>query len=206
MRRNTLLLPLAAASIVLGACSPIAPQNGATAPPTTSTTQQATASSTQPQPSTPGSPTPSESAEKTTLTIPTDLIDTTLGEAKERLAKLGFTNFVTAGGDLTDEDPVVDVPQAGESAEPDTEIILVGRSPQARQQPQQPQQRQQSNTDAAPGCGQRAVESGQFNPQCEEYQGYLDPGTIAGRGPTSGEIQRQYGCEQGYIPESECPG
>src|SRR5699024_11260743 len=105
------------------------------------TTQQHPTRSPQPQPCPPGPPPPSASAEKTTLTIPTDLIDTTLGEAKERLAKLGFTNVVTAGGDVTDEDPVVDVPQAGGSAEPDTEIKLVGRSPADRQQPHHPHKR-----------------------------------------------------------------
>jgi hypothetical protein len=42
-----------------------------------------------------------------------------------------------------------------------------------------------------------------FNPACAEYQGYLDPGG-PGRGKTSGEIQQEYGCKQGYIPKSEC--
>jgi hypothetical protein len=42
-----------------------------------------------------------------------------------------------------------------------------------------------------------------FNPKCPEYQGYLDPGG-AGRSKTSGDIQREYGCQQGYIPKSQC--
>lgn len=57
--------------------------------------------------------------------------------------------------------------------------------------------------DSRPGCGQRAVDAGKFNPQCPEYQGYLDPGG-PGRGDTSGDLQREYACEQGYLPESEC--
>ena len=57
---------------------------------------------------------------------------------------------------------------------------------------------------AKTGCGQRAVTVGKFDPSCAEYQGYLDPGTAAGRAPTSGEIQHAYGCQQGYISRSEC--
>ncbi|WP_037363434.1 hypothetical protein [Amycolatopsis orientalis] len=55
----------------------------------------------------------------------------------------------------------------------------------------------------SPGCGQRAVDAGRFNPRCKEYQGYLDPGG-PGRPKTSGEIQREYLCQQGYLPRSEC--
>src|SRR3954447_14327694 len=50
------------------------------------------------------------------------------------------------------------------------------------------------------GCGRRAVNAGRYDSSCPEYQGYLDPGTRAGRGPTSGEIQLQYACEQGLVP------
>lgn len=60
-----------------------------------------------------------------------------------------------------------------------------------------------SHADTGPGCGQRAVDAGRFNPDCKEYQGYLDPGG-AGRKDTSGEEQRRYACEQGYLPKSEC--
>jgi hypothetical protein len=45
---------------------------------------------------------------------------------------------------------------------------------------------------------------GQYDPTCPEYQGYLDPGTAAGRAPTSGETQLQYGCQQGYVPRDQC--
>ncbi|GGM80613.1 hypothetical protein GCM10012275_59090 [Longimycelium tulufanense] len=58
--------------------------------------------------------------------------------------------------------------------------------------------------DSDPGCGTRAVAEGVFNPACSEYQGYLDPGTSAGRGPTSGELQFEYGCRMGYIPSAQC--
>lgn len=48
------------------------------------------------------------------------------------------------------------------------------------------------------------MQAGRFDPSCSEYQGYLDPGTAAGREPTSGEIQMQYLCEQGVVPRSQC--
>lgn len=66
-----------------------------------------------------------------------------------------------------------------------------------------PASRSGSRADTGPGCGQRAVDAGRFNPDCKEYQGYLDPGG-AGRKDTSGEEQRRYACEQGYLPKSEC--
>ena len=53
-------------------------------------------------------------------------------------------------------------------------------------------------------CAQRAMAAGQFDPSCAAYQGYLDPGTLPGRAPTSGEIQMQYACEQGLVPRSDC--
>ncbi len=62
----------------------------------------------------------------------------------------------------------------------------------------------QPGVDNGPGCAARAMQAGKFNPSCAEYQGYLDPGTSAGRGPTSGELQQQYGCAQGYIPKAQC--
>lgn len=54
------------------------------------------------------------------------------------------------------------------------------------------------------GCAQQARTVGQFDPSCSEYQGYVDPGTAAGRAPTSGETQMQYACEQGLVPKSDC--
>ncbi len=60
------------------------------------------------------------------------------------------------------------------------------------------------NGDSKPGCAARAMAKGIFNPACDEYQGYLDPGTAGGREPTSGEIQRQTLCRAGAIPKSEC--
>ncbi len=54
------------------------------------------------------------------------------------------------------------------------------------------------------GCGRRAVTAGVFNPSCSEYQGYLDPGRAGGRAPSSGDLQTEWGCEQGYIPADEC--
>ncbi|MGH3632311.1 MAG: hypothetical protein ACRDRL_33350 [Sciscionella sp.] len=54
------------------------------------------------------------------------------------------------------------------------------------------------------GCAAAAMAVGKFDPSCAEYQGYLDPGTRAGRAPNSGDIHHQYGCKQGYIPKSQC--
>ncbi|MBB3663731.1 MULTISPECIES: hypothetical protein [Prauserella salsuginis group] len=59
------------------------------------------------------------------------------------------------------------------------------------------------DTDTGPGCGERAVEAGEFNPDCKEYQGHLDPGG-RGRGDTAGEAQLEYACEQGYVPKEKC--
>lgn len=66
-----------------------------------------------------------------------------------------------------------------------------------------------SRTSTAPprqstSCAEAAMQAGRFDPSCDEYQGYLDPGTAAGRAPTSGETQMQWACEQGLVPQSEC--
>ena len=56
------------------------------------------------------------------------------------------------------------------------------------------------------GCAARALAAGRFDPTCPEYQGYLDPGSRAGRGPTSGEVQtRWWNCKEGLLPKSQCP-
>lgn len=60
-----------------------------------------------------------------------------------------------------------------------------------------------SKPNSTAGCAARAMAAGKFDPSCPEYQGYLDPGG-PGRGPTSGDLQHQYGCQQGYIPRSQC--
>ncbi len=46
-----------------------------------------------------------------------------------------------------------------------------------------------SKVDTGSGCGLRAVMAGKFNPACAEFQGYLDPGVSAGRGPNDTDIQ-----------------
>jgi hypothetical protein len=61
-----------------------------------------------------------------------------------------------------------------------------------------------TRADTGSGCGLRAVTAGAFNPACSDYQGYLDPGTTAGRAPTSGERQQQQLCETGRAPKSQC--
>jgi hypothetical protein len=58
---------------------------------------------------------------------------------------------------------------------------------------------------AKPDCARAAMAAGRFDPTCQAYQGYLDPGGPT-RGPTSGEIQTAYGCRQGYIPAAQCSG
>ena len=59
-----------------------------------------------------------------------------------------------------------------------------------------------------PGARARGVVSarsgGRVQPSCSEYQGYLDPGRAGGRAPSSGDLQTEWGCEQGYIPADEC--
>lgn len=67
-------------------------------------------------------------------------------------------------------------------------------SPTSRthENPARPTRSRRPAADTGIGCGQRAVTAGAFNPACPEYQGYLDPGTAAGRAPTSGERQRQH--------------
>lgn len=153
----------------------------------------------------PAGPSPSATAAApiALLTVPTDLVGKTLGEAKARLAKLGFRHVVIAGGDVTDYDKVVSVSPAGNSIAPDAKVVVVGDAP-ARQTATATVTPETDSQASAPGCGQHAVSAGQFDPSCAEYQGYLDPGTVAGRAPTSGEEQHAWGCQQGYIPESEC--
>lgn len=97
------------------------------------------------------------------------------------------------GGTVTDADQVVRAPEAGQRLAPDARVRLIGRSPSPA-----------VAGDVGPGCGQRAVDAGRFNPACAEYQGYLDPGRAGGRPANSGDLQHDWGCQQGYIPESEC--
>lgn len=79
-------------------------------------------------------------------------------------------------------------------------------SPLPPQGPEDESDRGAGGVDTAPGCGGRAVGASVFNPACTEYQGHLDPGTRGGRAPSSGELQTQYGCEQGYITGAQCDG
>lgn len=79
-------------------------------------------------------------------------------------------------------------------------------SPAPPQGPEGESGRGAGGVDTAPGCGGRAVDAGVFNPGCTEYQGYLDPGTRGGRAPSSGELQMQNGCKQGYITGPQCDG
>lgn len=74
----------------------------------------------------------------------------------------------------------------------------------AAEAPAQPAPDRQATRKPGDGCAQQAMAAGRFDPSCSAYQGYLDPGTSAGRAPTSGEIQMQYACRQGLVPESDC--
>lgn len=216
MKRSALLAPIAAIGIALAACSGGDDAQATHAAPEQHQSRHAHAStSSAPATSTSAEP-EGDTTGPDTLTVPTDLTGMTLGEAKERLADLGFSNVVVAGGQVTNGDPVRSVPQAGKDIAADAEVVVLGETPQpaqparpAQPAPEQPQQQRQQQgqgptADTETGCGQRAVNRGVFNPACSEYQGYLDPGTRAGRDPTSGEIQFKHGCEQGYIPQSEC--
>ncbi|MHA6802912.1 hypothetical protein [Salinifilum ghardaiensis] len=40
--------------------------------------------------------------------------------------------------------------------------------------------------------------------QYDQLPGYQQCGTACGQEPTSGEVQQQYGCEQGWIPAEQC--
>ncbi|MER7435451.1 hypothetical protein ABT341_12155, partial [Pseudonocardia alni] len=51
---------------------------------------------------------------------------------------------------------------------------------------------------------QRAMVASRFDSSCPAYQSYLDPGSSAGRAPTSGETQLQFLCQKGLVPRSEC--
>ncbi|WP_075294925.1 MULTISPECIES: hypothetical protein [unclassified Pseudonocardia] len=73
-----------------------------------------------------------------------------------------------------------------------------------RGQVRQPTDKTRETRKSGGNCAQRAIAAGKFDPSCSAYQGYLDPGTLAGRAPTSGEIQMQYACEQGLVPKSDC--
>lgn len=73
-----------------------------------------------------------------------------------------------------------------------------------RSQDPQRAEKAQATKQSDGDCAQQAMAAGQFDPTCSAYQGYLDPGTSAGRAPTSGETQMQYACEQGLIPKSDC--
>ena len=59
-----------------------------------------------------------------------------------------------------------------------------------------------NKADTSSGCGKRAMAAGKFNPSCKEYQGYLDPGSSADRGKSSGEIQSE---DHGGLTDSD-PG
>lgn len=73
---------------------------------------------------------PAPKPSPTTLKVPTDLVGKTLGDAKERLTKRGFTHLVIAGGEVTDADPVASVPKAGESLAADAKLVVVGDPPE----------------------------------------------------------------------------
>lgn len=184
------------------------PATPAAPKPTTSTT---TAPSTA-QPT--KRPTP---AKPRTIAVPDNLVGKTVGTAKARLRKAGFTNVVVAGVGVTDASTVVDVPEAGDRLARSDRVRVIGKSsapqaqseqaPNAGNQPDpavEPDAVPQPDSGSAGNCAERAMAVGKFDPNCPTYQGYLDPGTIAGRGPTSGEVQSEYWCQQGRIPESQC--
>lgn len=113
---------------------------------------------------------------------------------------------VTAA-DVVDVAPVAPAPLAAASpvtaapaTTPSTPTTTNARATASEERPRTTRTPARSSA----GCGPRAVSAGEFDASCSEYQGYLDPGSSAGRGPTSGELQTQYGCDQGYIPEDEC--
>lgn len=203
MKRSTFVLLLAAVGFLLAGCS-ASPTPANDVP--TSTISSSQAAGTPAPPVTSAKPRASKPA---ALKVPNGLVGKTLREAKARLRAMGFTNIAVAGdngGTVTDVDNVVQVPQAGRKLAPDARVRLIGQSSTSPTNNNSGENRpgDGSATDSAPGCGQRAVNAGTFNPACSEYQGYLDPGRESGRQPNSGDIQHDWGCQQGYIPKSEC--
>jgi membrane protein involved in colicin uptake len=53
---------------------------------------------------------------------------------------------------------------------------------------------------AQPNCAAAAMARGKFDPNCSAYQGYLDPGTSAGRAPSSGDVQREQAKKRAGLP------
>lgn len=105
---------------------------------------------------------------------------------------------VLAGGAACSDEPgPAPAPRTSASAEPPS-----GSAPQSPSSPDS-SAGPRGAADTGPGCGERALEAGEFNPDCKEYQGYLDPGG-RGRDDTAGEAQLEYACEQGYIPKEKC--
>lgn len=105
---------------------------------------------------------------------------------------------VLGGGAACSDDPgPAPAPSTSASAEPPS-----GSTPRSPTSPDQ-SAGPRGAADTGPGCGERALEAGEFNPDCKEYQGYLDPGG-RGRDDTAGEAQLEYACEQGYIPKEKC--
>lgn len=210
-RAGGVLLACGLLAAILVGCTGARPSHAA------ATTHPVSAPST----ATKASPTP---AKTTPRTVPTDVVGKSIRAAKTELAKDGFVHLVIAGGDgVTDAATVRAVSHGGQRVAPATKIVLTGAG-SARQTTREsptgsdtsgsdtgdstknhePAGSGGSAVDTAPGCGQRAVAEGHYDSACQEYQGYLDPGTAAGRGPTSGELQQQWGCQQGYISKDEC--
>jgi hypothetical protein len=90
------------------------------------------------------------------------------------------------------------------AAQPASPTTVPAAATPTRTVPAQPSAKPNVGGDDQPGCAARAMERGNFDSACSEYQGYLDPGTAGGRAPTSGEIQQQTLCRRGEIPKNEC--
>lgn len=128
MKKLALLAPLAAAGIALAGC------DGATAEHHDSPSPHPAAKVVPKHvPSSPS--TPAKAPQK--VTVPTNLVGTTLGKAKTKLAELGFTHVVVGGGQVTDADKVASVPAASKSLAPNAKVVVVGKAP-APAQPASP--------------------------------------------------------------------
>lgn len=117
-------------------------------------------------------PAPPRAADTATATpvtariVPTELVGKTLGEAKKRLADLGFTHVIVAGGDVTDADHVVSLPLAGKTVALTDQVTLIGE-PRQTSAPQEPR--------TAPTAGYQCRDGDEaLYPVCAGHKAWVD--------------------------------
>lgn len=133
------------------------------------------------------------SPQPSTLKVPTNLVGQPLGKTKRRLAKIGFTNVVIAGGNVTDTDTVASVPRSGEKLGPDAKLVVVGHESQPLSKP--PSQRGEATPETGrppPKAGYQCRPGDENRyPVCAGHKKWVDD-------------QYEWGCQQGYIKDKAC--